>query len=161
MIEGIQEYSDNHYMTIAKVVAENSPCHRRKIGAIIVKDDNILAQGCNKFAVDPNKTFILKEFQTCKKECLRNRLDIESGTRLEVCNAVHAEMDAIIQCAINKNSTKGATLYVTTKPCPICARNIIDAKIERVVCLDDYPSKITNDLFMEAGVLLSFISNSY
>ena len=83
---------------------------------------------------------------------MRRKLNIPSGTQHELCFAVHAEQNAVIQaakCGININ---GATLYCTHQPCVICAKIIINAGIKRVVYKDGYPDNFSLTLFEEAGV---------
>lgn len=94
--------------------------------------------------------------RTCRdrKECLRDKLGIPSGTRAEVCYATHAEQNAIIQAAKLGVSIDGATLYCTHQPCSVCAKMIINAGIRRVIYRDGYPDDFSLALFEEAGVTL-------
>lgn len=94
--------------------------------------------------------------KTCRdrQECLRDRLGIASGTRMEICYAVHAEQNAIIQAAKLGVSIDGATLYCTHQPCSLCAKMIINAGIKRVIFQEGYPDKFTLEIFEEAGVKL-------
>ena len=94
--------------------------------------------------------------KTCKErgECLRRKLGIASGTRAEVCYAIHAEQNAIIQAAKLGVSIDGATLYCTHQPCSVCARMIINAGIQRVVYQEGSPDDFTLELFAEAGIQL-------
>ena len=91
---------------------------------------------------------------SCKErgECLRRRLNIPSGTRQELCYAVHAEQNAVIQAARIGVALSGATLYCTHQPCVICAKIIINAGITRVVFAEGYPDEFALSLFKEAGV---------
>lgn len=84
--------------------------------------------------------------------CLRDQLGIASGTRHEICRAIHAEQNAIIQAALHGKTTQGATIYCTHSPCIICAKMIVNAKIKRFVTSNYYPDKSYEDLFKEAGV---------
>ena len=90
----------------------------------------------------------------CKErgECLRRKLNIASGTRAELCYAVHAEQNAIIQAAKLGVSIDGATLYCTHQPCVICAKMIINSGISRVVYENGYPDDFSLDLFNQSGV---------
>jgi dCMP deaminase len=83
---------------------------------------------------------------------LRRRLNIPSGTRQELCYAVHAEQNAVIQAARIGVALSGATLYCTHQPCVICAKIIINAGITRVVFAEGYPDEFALSLFKEAGV---------
>ena len=87
-------------------------------------------------------------------ECLRRKLGIPSGTRAEVCYAVHAEQNALIQAARMGVSVYGATMYVTYSPCIICTRLLINAGIVRVIYRYDYPDEFSREILKEAGVEL-------
>ena len=79
-------------------------------------------------------------------------MNIESGTKHELCFAVHAEQNAVIQAARSGINTNGSTLYCTHQPCVICAKIIINAGIRRVVYKHGYPDEFSLQLFSEAGV---------
>ena len=138
---------DKRFMEMAYLVATWSSCIRRSIGCVIVKDKRIMTTGYNGAPAG---------LKTCKErgECLRRKLGIASGTRAEVCYAIHAEQNAIIQAAKLGVSIDGATLYCTHQPCSVCARMIINAGIKRVVYQEGYPDDFTLELFNEAGILL-------
>jgi dCMP deaminase len=112
---------------------------------VIVRDKRILTTGYNgaPSGVD-----------TCKDKeiCIRNALKIESGTKQELCYAVHAEQNAIVQAAKLGLSLEGATLYCTHRPCSICAKLIINAGIKRVVYAVDYPDNFAQELLLTAGI---------
>jgi dCMP deaminase len=118
-------------MEIAGVVAKRSTCLRNKVGAIVVRDKRILSTGYNGAP---------RGLEHCLEVgCLRDERNIESGTRHEICRAVHAEQNAVIQCALHGVSTEGATLYCTHQPCILCTKMMINAGIRRVVFREDYP----------------------
>ena len=124
---------DEYFMEIAGVVAKRSTCLRQKVGALVVKDKRILSTGYNGAP---------RGLPHCLDVgCLRDERNIESGTRHEVCRAVHAEQNAIIQCALHGTSTEGATLYCTHQPCVLCTKMIINAGIKRIVFLQHYPDE--------------------
>lgn len=135
---------DQYFMEIAGVVAKRSTCLRRHIGAVIVKDHRILTTGYN--GAPSGLTHCLDT------GCLRNQLGIASGTRTEMCRALHSEMNAIIQAAQYGVSTKDATLYCTHQPCSVCSRMIINAGITRVVYTGDYPDEFAMSLLREARI---------
>jgi len=91
---------------------------------------------------------------TCKErgECLRRKLGVASGTHAEICYAVHAEQNAIIQAARLGVSIDGATLYCTHQPCSLCTRMIINAGIRRVVYEQGYPDDFSLQLFHDAQI---------
>lgn len=138
---------DKRFMELTEKVAEWSSCYQdnRHVGAIIVKDKRILTTGYNgapsgiKSCVD-------------RGECMRKKLNIASGTRHELCYAVHAEQNAIIQAARLGISLEGATLYCTHQPCVICAKMIINSGIKRIVYKEGYPDEFSMQLLNEAQV---------
>ena len=115
-----------YFMRIAYMVSERSTCIRRRVGCVLVKDKRILATGYNGAP---------SGLPTCKErgECLRRKLGVASGTHAEICYAVHAEQNAIIQAARLGVSIDGATLYCTHQPCSLCTRMIINAGLSQVV----------------------------
>ena len=140
---------DDRFMEMAETVAGWSSCFKtdRHVGAVIVKDKRILTTGYNGAS-----SGILSCVE--KGECLRVKLGIESGTRHELCYAVHAEQNAIIQAAKLGISVDGATLYCTHQPCVICAKMIINAGIKRVVYKFGYPDEFSMSLCEQAEVLV-------
>ena len=138
---------DDRFMEMSETVAQWSSCFKpdRKVGAVIVKDKRILTTGYNGAS---------SGIMSCveKGECLRVKLNIPSGTRHEMCYAVHAEQNAIIQAAKLGVSVDGATLYCTHQPCTICAKMIINAGIKRVVFKYGYPDEFSMELFGQAKV---------
>lgn len=134
-----------YFMEIAKVVATRATCCRRKVGAIIVKDRQIISTGYNGAP---------KGVKHCEESgCLRKKMKIPSGERYEMCRASHAEMNAIIQAAFHGISTKDSELFCTCMPCQICAKMIINAGIKVVYWLGDDYFPGSPSLFQEAGVL--------
>ena len=140
---------DQRFMQMAFTIADWSSCFRagRSIGCVIVKDKRIMTTGYNGAPAG---------IKTCrdKGECLRDKLGIASGTRMETCYAVHAEQNAIVQAAKLGVSIDGATLYCTHQPCSMCCKMIINSGIRRVVYKEGYPDPFTLELFAEAGVQL-------
>ncbi len=137
---------DVYFMRIALLVRERSCCFHRKVGAVIVKNNRILATGYNQ---PPSG------FPHCEQiGCIRDDLGIKSGENQEVCYALHAEQNALMQAARFGIATEGAVMYVTHKPCSVCARLIINAGIKRVVYLYDYPDPLTDFFFRITGVKL-------
>ena len=140
---------DIRFMQMAFLIADWSSCYRkgRKIGAVIVKDKRIMTTGYNGAPAG---------IKTCKErgECLRDKLNIPSGTRAELCYAIHAEQNAILQAAKLGISIDGATLYCTHQPCSVCAKMIVNTGIQRVVYQHGYPDPFSLEFFSEAGVAL-------
>ena len=138
---------DARFMEMAEVIAGWASCYQqdRKIGAVIVKDKRVMTTGYNGAPAG---------VKTCveRGECLRKKLGIPSGTRHEMCYAVHAEQNAIIQAAKLGVSIDGATLYCTHQPCILCAKMICNSGITRVVYREGYPDPFSLEIFREAGV---------
>ena len=84
--------------------------------------------------------------------CIRQKLGIPSGERHELCRALHAEQNAIIQAATLAQSIEGGTIYVTHQPCVICAKMIINAGISRIVVKEGYPDELAVEMLEEAGL---------
>ena len=123
---------DKHLMLIAQVVSLRSTCIRHRFGCVISKDGKIVSTGYNG---------AVKGVEHCiDSGCIRNQLGIESSTRIEICSAVHAEQNALIQAG---KYSEGGTLYVNGAPCITCSKLIVNAGIERVVIPknDSYPDK--------------------
>ncbi len=137
---------DAYFMKLAYQVRERSSCHHRKVGALIVRENRILATGYNQ---PPSG------FPHCDEtKCIRDALKIESGQNQEICYAAHAEQNALSQAARFGISTSGSTIYVTHRPCSICARLIINAGIKKVVFGEGYPDPLTEFMFDRTGVCL-------
>ncbi len=140
---------DRRFMDLAKKVAEWSSCIRsgRQVGAVIVKNKRILTTGYNGAPAG---------IKSCKERgfCLRDKLGIESGTRAEMCYAIHAEQNAVIQAAKMGISVEGATIYVTHQPCSVCTRILINAGVSRIVYEKEYPDKFSLELLNESGIEL-------
>ena len=129
----------NYYLDITETVLERSTCLRRKWGAVIVKDDEIIATGYNgaprgrKNCTDLGK-------------CIREELNIPRGERYELCRSIHAEQNAIISAS--RKDMMGATLYEVgvdaktgeyvekSMPCSMCKRSIINSGISKVIFRD-------------------------
>ena len=129
---------DEYYLGIAREVARRSTCFRRSIGALIVRDDQIVSTG---YAGAPRKTRASTEHGFC----LRDKLGIPHGQRYELCRSVHAEQNAIINAARAGVSLLGGDMYIfgsvpesgaaiNAFPCFICKKMLINAGLVRVVC---------------------------
>ena len=131
---------------MAMLAATRSTCLRRKVGAILVRDNQILSSGYNGSP---------KNVRHCSETgCLRQQLNVPSGEKHELCRGVHAEQNAIIQAGLNGSSTSGSVLYCTNQPCSICARLIINAEIRTVYIAEAYPDVLAEQILEEAGIEL-------
>ena len=86
--------------------------------------------------------------------CLRQQLGVPSGERHELCRAIHAEQNAIIQAAIHGVAIEGSTLYCTHQPCILCAKMIINSGVKDIYFVEGYPDDLSLAMFAEAGVAL-------
>lgn len=128
-----QSVLDRRYLRMTAIWAENSYCERRKVGALIVKDNMIISDGYNGTPAGFENI--------CEDE--------EGNTKPYV---LHAEANAITKVARSNNSSDGGTLYVTASPCIECAKLIIQSGIKRVVFKDLYRLTAGIDLLKRAGV---------
>lgn len=141
-------------MKKAAEIAKKSNCIRVNYGSVIVKDNHIISQGFNRSISDP-----------CSElgYCIREKNGIEHGTRYEIGDCLHSEMDAVMSCAREGISCKGATLYLNGIPCLLCARHIVISGIERVVAMVPkditvYPSLNGIQLLKDSGVIVALLS---
>lgn len=136
---------DEYFMQMAQLTAQRSTCLRRKVGAVIVKDKHIIATGYNGAP---------RGLKHCVElgGCLREKLKIPSGQRHELCRALHAEQNAIIQAATLGQSIEDGTIYITHQPCAICAKMIINAGLKRIVVKEGYPDDLSVEILDEAGL---------
>jgi dCMP deaminase len=135
---------DEYFMEITHLVARRSTCLRRQVGAILVKDKNILATGYNGA---PSGVAHCLDVG-----CLREMQRIPSGERHELCRGLHAEQNAIIQAAKHGTNIENSTLYCTTMPCIICSKMIINAGVRRIVFAEGYSDQLAAEMIAESGV---------
>jgi len=139
-----------YFMSIAKLVATRSTCLRRNVGAVLVRDKKILATGYNGAPTG---------IRHCEETgCLREKLNVKSGERHELCRGLHAEQNVIIQSAYYGVATKGTTLYSTHKPCIICSKMLINAGIEKIFFAEGYPDTLADEMLAEANIELERLS---
>ena len=135
---------DEYFLQLARQAATRSTCLRRQVGAVLVRDKRVLATGYNGAP---------RGVAHCLGAgCLRDQLGIPSGERQELCRAIHAEQNAIIQAAVHGVGIEGATLYTTLHPCILCAKMIINAGITHIVYIEGYPDEFSQQMFAEAGL---------
>lgn len=135
---------DQYFMDLARLVATRSTCLRRKVGAVLVRDKRILATGYNGAP---------RGMKHCLEiGCIRDEMNIPSGTRAEICRAIHGEQNAIIQCALYGTSSEGSTIYITHQPCSVCTKMLINAGVKRLVYEQPYPDEFALNLIKESGI---------
>lgn len=141
--EEVRKYGewDYFFMKNAELVSDRATCRRRKVGAVAVKNKHIIATGYNGA---PSK------FKHCTDGvCVREELLVESGTRHELCRAVHAEQNLLVQAAMHGTSLKGADVYCTHMPCSICFKLLVNCGVKHVYFLHGYPDELTIELLWE------------
>ncbi|MBW7998119.1 MAG: cytidine deaminase [Candidatus Glassbacteria bacterium] len=136
---------DRYFLKMSMLISERSTCLRHHVGAVLVRERRVLSTGYNGAA---------SRLKDCLElGCLRDEQKIDSGTRHEVCRAIHAEQNAIIQAGQHGVGIAGATMYCTHSPCLICAKMIVNAGVERVVSFTPYDDSNSPELFAEAGTV--------
>ena len=133
LMENKQTTLDRRYLRMATIWSENSYCERRKVGALIVKNQMIISDGYNG-----------------TPSGFPNVCESEEGVTLPY--VLHAEANAITKVARSNNSSEGSTLYITASPCMECSKLIIQAGIKRVVFSDLYRITDGLDLLRQAGI---------
>jgi len=135
---------DEYFMKITRDVSERATCVKRKVGAIIVKDNRILSTGYNGAP---------KGMKHCEEVgCLRKEMSVPSGQRHELCRGLHAEQNAIIQAAVHGVKIDGSTMYCNYQPCVICVKMMINAGIKRLVFSGSYPDELAANMIVESGI---------
>lgn len=135
---------DLYFMLLAVDVSLRSTCLRHKIGSVIVKNGQVISTGYNGAPSGLDHCLELG--------CLRDKLKIPSGERIEVCRAVHSEVNAVIQAAANGVDMNGASLFCTHKPCISCTKMLINCGIKKIFYLEDYPNELGDKLLAQASV---------
>ncbi len=141
---------DEYFMEVAVLASKRSTCLRRQVGSAIVIDKHVISTGYNGAP---------RGLAHCEDRggCLREKMGIPSGERHELCMALHAEQNAIIQVTSIGQKLEDATIYVTHQPCIICAKMIINAGIKRIVIKQGYPDKLSEEILKEANIKIDRI----
>ncbi len=133
---------NDYFMKITEDVSERATCVKRKVGAIIVKNNRILSTGYNGAP---------KGFDHCTDDtCIRKQMNVPSGQRHELCRGLHAEQNAIVQAAVHGVSIEGSTMYCNYQPCAICVKMIINAGIIKLVYAGGYPDELAEEMLKES-----------
>lgn len=141
---------DEYFMEMAELAGKRSTCLRRQVGSVVVMNRRVLATGYNG---------ALPGLEHCSvMGCLREKNNIPSGERHELCRGLHSEQNCIIQAAIHGIKLNGATMYVTTWPCVICAKMIIAVGLKKLIYdnppANPYKDDLAAALFKEAKIKL-------
>jgi dCMP deaminase len=135
---------EEYFMEITCLVAKRATCLRRQVGAVLVMDKRLLATGYNGA---PSGLAHCLEVG-----CLREKRQIPSGERHELCRGLHAEQNVIIQAAFHGIRIQGSTLYCTNLPCAICTKMLINAGIQEIVYKSGYGDDLSKEMLLEARI---------
>ena len=137
---------DSYFMEIARISSRRSTCLRGQTGAVLVRERRVLTTGYNGPPAG---------LKHCDETgCIRLKLGIPEGERLEITRGLHSIQNTIIQAAVFGISIKDSTLYTTHPPCTICARMLINAGIKKIIMEKGFPDGLSLGLLEEAGIEL-------
>ncbi|MBD3157950.1 MAG: cytidine deaminase [Candidatus Lokiarchaeota archaeon] len=144
MLLAKRKSKDTYFCEIADLVSSRSTCLRNKVGAVLVKESQILSTGYNGAPTG---------LPHCDEVgCIREELKVPPGERHELCRGLHAEQNAIIQAAYHGVSVKGGKIYCTTKPCSICTKMLINAGITEIIYVEPYKDELAEQLIKESNL---------
>ena len=132
---------DNYFLKMAMLVSERATCPRMHVGCVLVKDKQILSTGYNG-SIPGDDHCDDAGCIVVDNHCVRT---------------IHAEMNALLQCASHGVNTKGATAYITNMPCTNCSKSIIAAGIKEIVIFSNYHDTLADEFFKKAGVNIKII----
>lgn len=142
---------DEFFMSVADSAAKRSTCLVRKVGAVITLNNRIIATGYNgacSGAVHCIDTDV----------CVKRSLGFRGGTGAHVCVGVHAEQNAIIQCAVHGVSCVGGVLYCTALPCLICTKILVNAGVKYFICRNERRDVYSEAMYEQAGVIFKIFT---
>ena len=132
------------YMEEAIRQSEMSTCLRRKVGAVVVKDDKIIAKGYNNQ---------VGGIRPCTEiGCIRDNYNLRHGERRELCRYICAEQVIISEAERRGESLDGGIIYITSYPCSICAKMLISAGIKKIISGGEFEDELTLDFVKEVGI---------
>ena len=135
-------------MNMALDESKKANCTKGKVGAVIVLNDKVLGKGNNS---------VTKNCKPCTIDSrLRRKYKLKSGERQELCKAIHAEQNAILNSLKNGYDLNNSTIYVTKSPCMVCAKLIINVGIKKVIYANKYPNDEAFKVLEEAGVITEY-----
>lgn len=132
---------DNYFLKMAMLVSERATCPRMHVGCVLVKDRQILSTGYNGSIPGDDHCDDVGCI-VVDNHCVRT---------------IHAEINALLQCASHGVNTNGATAYITNMPCTNCAKALIAAGIKEIVIFSDYHDTLATDFFKKAGVKIKIL----
>lgn len=135
---------DKKFMDEALKSEEKSDCIRRKVGCVIVRDNQVLVEGYNR---------PVGGIKSCSEVgCIRNKYHIKAGEKREICRYICAEQIAVSEAARLGVSLNNSTIYVTYFPCSLCAKLLVNAGVKKIVYLRDYPDDLAKAFLDEANI---------
>ena len=135
---------DKNFMDKALLEEEKSDCVRRKVGCVIVRDNEILIKGYNR---------AIGGIKPCSEvSCIRNKYHIKAGEKREICRYICAEQVIISEAARRGESLDGGIIYITSYPCSICAKMLISAGIKKIISGGEFEDELTKDFMKEVGI---------
>ncbi len=175
---------DEYFISMAYLVSERSTCLRRKVGAVMVKNKQVLSTGYNGAPKNlphceelggcmrrgdihpPYMDIFFEQYKENKELNEKNRKEmleeidfypekgkgVKSGRRHELCRAVHAEQNAVIQAAVSGASIKGSTLYCTTYPCVVCTKMLINSEIKKIIYDGKYKDPLSENMLAQSEI---------
>ncbi len=135
---------NEYFMEMAELAAKRATCLRRKVGAVLVKNKKVLATGYNGAPMN---------IEHCESTgCLREKMEVPSGERHEICRGVHAEQNLVAQAAIHGVKTEDSIVYCTHQPCIICTKILINAGVKKIYFKNSYSDKFAEKLLNQSNV---------
>ncbi|MBF8436418.1 cytidine/deoxycytidylate deaminase family protein [Halanaerobiaceae bacterium Z-7014] len=135
---------DEYFMEMAELAAKRATCLRRKVGAVLVKNKKVLATGYNGAPMN---------IEHCESTgCLREKMEVPSGERHEICRGVHAEQNLVAQAAIHGVKTENSIVYCTHQPCIICTKILINAGVKKIYFKNSYSDKFAENLLKKSNI---------
>ena len=135
---------NEYFMEISRLVATRSTCLRRQVGALLVIENRILATGYNGSPAG---------FKHCQEVgCIRDELSIDSGMALHLCRGAHSEQNLITQCARFGTPAVGGVIYITTSPCSLCMKLLVNVGVTKIVYEELYDDELSMEIAREAGI---------
>lgn len=144
---------DEYFIQIAHVIKTRSNCIRGHVGAIIVKNKQIISTGYNGTPIKIKNCFE----GGCERCWERNEGKIKSGEKKETCICLHAEQNALLQAAYHGISTNGADMYMTDSPCLQCAKMIINSGIKKIIAEKQFSDELGIKLLKQADIELKIL----
>lgn len=141
---------DEYFIQIAHVVKTRSNCTRGQVGALIVKNKQIISTGYNGTPIRIKNCFE----GGCDRCLMRNAGKLKSGEKKDACICLHAEQNALLQAAYHGISSAGADMYLTDSPCLQCAKMIINSGIRKIIAEKQFSDPLGTKLLKQANIKL-------